>query len=246
MSKNKTAMILAAGKGTRLDKLTALTPKALVKVNGICLIDRVIKKLEQSGFTHFVVNVHHFADQLVDHLKSDNYQHLNIDISDESQELLETGGGILKAHHFFADSDYILVHNVDILTSLNIESVCFEFEQSTDEAWLLTQNRVSGRKLLFNKQQLIGWHHLNQAVFKWVNEPQTQFTELAFSGLHLFRPKLFERFNVQHCSVIDLYLELAKTNTIKSKDINPEYWFDLGKFAEYKAIDKLFKQIENN
>ncbi len=246
MSTHKTALILAAGKGTRLEKLTAKKPKALVKVNGICLIDRVIKKLEQAGFTHFVINVHHFANQLIEHLKSTDYQHLKIDISDESAELLETGGGILKARHFFANSNCVLVHNVDILTSLDFKTICSEFEKSADEAWLLTQNRVSSRKLLFQRQQLIGWHHINQEIFKWVNEPQTQFNELAFSGVHLFKSKLFESFKVQHCSVIDLYLELAQSNQIKSKEINPEFWFDLGKITEYEAIERYFKQTENN
>jgi NDP-sugar pyrophosphorylase family protein len=246
MSAHKTAMILAAGKGTRLEKLTAKKPKALVKVNGVCLIDRVIQNLEQAGFNHFVINVHHFANQLIEHLNSTDYQHLRIDISDESNELLETGGGILKARQFFADSKYVLVHNVDILTSLDFKTICSVFEKSTDEAWLLTQNRVSSRKLLFQNQQLIGWHHINQEIFKWVNEPQTQYSELAFSGIHLFKPKLFEPFKVQHCSVIDLYLELAQSNQIKSKEINPKFWFDLGKIAEYEAIERYFKQIENN
>jgi NDP-sugar pyrophosphorylase family protein len=246
MSDHKTAMILAAGKGTRLEKLTAKKPKALVKVNDMFLIDRVIQNLEQAGFNHFVINVHHFANQLIEHLNSAKYSHLKIDISDESNELLETGGGILKARQFFADSNYVLVHNVDILTSLDFKTICGEFEQSTDEAWLLTQNRVSSRKLLFNKQQLIGWHHLDQDIFKWVNEPQIQFSELAFSGIHLFRPILFELITVQHCSVIDLYLKLSQSNQIKSKEINPEFWFDLGKIAEYEAIDRYFKQIENN
>jgi NDP-sugar pyrophosphorylase family protein len=246
MSTHKTAMILAAGKGTRLEKLTAKKPKALVEVNGICLIDRVIKKLVQAGFTHFVINVHHFANQLIEHLKTADYQHLKIDISDESTKLLETGGGILKARHFFSDSQYVLVHNVDILTNLDFETICSEFEKSADEAWLLTQNRISTRKLLFQKQQLIGWHHIHKNVFKWVNDSQPYYTELAFSGIHLFKPKLFEPFTVQHCSVIDLYLELAKSNQIKSKEINPEFWFDIGKINEYEAIEHYFKQIENN
>ncbi|MDY0085592.1 MAG: sugar phosphate nucleotidyltransferase [Bacteroidales bacterium] len=247
MSTKQTAMILAAGKGTRLSELTKNQPKALVKINGISLLERVIHQLENKGFQHFVVNVHHFADQIIDHLKQTQYQHLKIDISDERETLLETGGGILNARSYFAESEIVLVHNVDILTNLDLKSITDQFEKSGDAAWLVTQDRPSTRKLLFDKnKQLIGWQHLEKSAFKWVHHPQTNYTELAFSGIHLFRPALFHKYQTKYCSIIDLYLEQAKTKDVKSIVIKPDYWFDIGKFAEFQAIEDYFKQIETN
>ncbi len=247
MSTKRTAMILAAGKGTRLSELTENQPKAMVKINGISLLERVIHQLENQGFKHFVVNVHHFADQIIDHLKQTQYQHLILDISDERKTLLETGGGILNARSYFAESEIVLVHNVDILTNLDLKSVTDQFEKSGDAAWLLTQDRPSTRKLLFdNNKQLIGWQHLEKSAFKWVHHPQTNYSELAFSGIHLFKPELFDKLPTRFGSIIDLYLRLAKTNAVKSKVINPGYWFDMGKFAEFQAIENYFKQIETN
>ncbi len=246
MSARNTAMILAAGKGTRLSALTKSQPKALVKVNGVSLIERVIRKLENNGFEHFVINVHHFADQITEHLKQSKYQHLKIDISDESTSLLDTGGGILNARKYFENSHLVLVHNVDILSNLDLKSIIKDFEETNDKAWLLTQERKSSRKLLFdNDYQLVGWHHKEKNRFKWVDKRVSRFTELAFSGIHLFRPELFQALPFGTDSIIDLYLQLAKSNAVKSHEIKTDYWFDIGKIAEFDANDKFIQQLES-
>ncbi|HOI31342.1 MAG TPA: sugar phosphate nucleotidyltransferase [Bacteroidales bacterium] len=245
MSTKRTAMILAAGKGTRLAELTQDQPKALVKINGVSLLERVIINLEKQGFRHFVINVHHFADQIIAHLQQPQYQQLNINISDERDAFLETGGGLLKARNFFTNSKSVLVHNVDILTNPDLMAITTQFEKSGDMAWLLTQERHSGRKLLFNKtQELIGWKHLEKSEFKWVDQAFTNYTELAFSGIHLFKPVMLDKLQTRYGSIIELYLRLAKTNAVKSRLIKPDYWFDMGKFAEFHTIENYFKQIE--
>lgn len=239
-------MILAAGKGTRLSALTKNQPKALVKVNGVSLLERVIRQVENNGFEHFVINVHHFADQITAHLKQSKYQHLKIDISDESTSLLNTGGGILNARKYFIKSDLVLVHNVDILSNLDLKSITKDFEKTNDKAWLLTQERKSSRKLLFdNDYQLVGWHHKEKNRFKWVDKKISNFSELAFSGIHLFRPELFQALPFGTDSIIDLYLQLAKSNAVKSHEIKADYWFDIGKIAEFDANEKLIQKIEN-
>lgn len=235
--KERTAMILAAGLGTRLKEMTKDKPKALVTLNGKTLLEITINTLIDNGFHHIVINVHHFADQMIDFIKVNRFD-ADIDISDERDLLMDTGGGLVTASRFFTDSDLVLIHNVDIISDLNLKSLCVEFEKSDDSAWLLTQPRESSRKLLFDSDShLIGWTNKSENAFKWVDSPISQFNELSFSGMHIIRPDLFANFDMVPASVIDMYLELAKTNSIRSRIINPGYWFDLGKPEQLKSAE---------
>ena len=230
MANNKhTAMILAAGLGTRLQTLTQNRPKALVMLNDKPLLQHVIENLIRNGFHHIVINVHHFARQIMDFIATHPFD-ADIVISDESALLLDTGGGIVNAAPFFKDSDCVLVHNVDILSNVELHTLTESFQKSNDDAWLLTQQRNSTRKLLFNGDGLLcGWKHAAENRFKWVNESIEEYNELSFSGIHLFKPDLFSHYQVRPASVIDLYLDLAKRKVIRSKEIHPNYWYDLGK-----------------
>lgn len=229
MTHDTTAMILAAGFGTRLKELTQDKPKALVPLNGKPLLQHCIENLIANGFHHIVINVHHFGDQIIDFVSTHQFD-AEIDISDERDLLMDTGGGIVKATPFFKDSKAVLVHNVDIISNVNLCEMSQQFHASGDDAWLLTQDRETSRKLLFrDDQQLIGWCNKVKGDFKWVYDSFGQYQEMAFSGLHFFRSDLFAGFEVKRSSVIDLYLTLAKTNRIISKPIQPDYWFDLGK-----------------
>ena len=253
MTHDTTAMILAAGLGTRLGTMTQDKPKALVPLNGKPLLQHCIENLIANGFHHIVVNVHHFGEQIIDFVESHPFD-ADIEISDERDLLMDTGGGIVKATPLFKDSKAVLVHNVDIISDVNLYELSQLFLASGDDAWLLTQDRETNRKLLFNiENQLVGWMNKVEKRFKWVNEsgsalrpfewpqgPQAQgpslsYKEMAFSGLHFFRSDLFAEFEVKRSSVIDLYLYLAKTNRIISKPIHPEYWFDLGKPEQLEA-----------
>ncbi len=237
MTHDTTAMILAAGLGTRLGALTQDRPKALVPLNGKPLLQHCIEDLIANGFHHIVINVHHYGEQIIDFVESHRFD-AEIEISDERDLLMDTGGGIVKATPLFEGSKAVLVHNVDIISNVNLGEMCQQFINSGDDAWLLTQDRETNRKLLFrDDQQLIGWRNKADGNFKWVYDSFGQYQEMAFSGLHFFRSDLFAEFEVKRSSVIDLYLDLAKTNRILSKPIQPDYWFDLGKPEQLETAE---------
>ena len=251
MKHDTTAMILAAGLGTRLKALTQDKPKALVLLNGKPLLQHCIENLIANGFHHIVINVHHFGEQIIDFVKLHQFD-ADIEISDERDLLMDTGGGIVKATPLFKDSKAVLVHNVDIISNVNFGEMSQQFLSTDDDAWLLTQDRETNRKLLFNTEnQLIGWTNKAESKFKWVHPekdgPSTlrqaqgsgtcSYQEMAFSGLHFFRSDLFAEFEDKPQSVIDLYLNLAKTSRIISKPIQPDYWFDLGKPEQLLAAE---------
>ena len=144
-----TAMILAAGLGTRLKELTYDKPKALVEINGKTLLQRTIDTLIANGFERIVINVHHFGNQIIDFVRTHQFD-AEILISDEQQQLMDTGGGIIQATPFFTDTEAVLIHNVDIISDVNLKSQYQDFIISGDDAWLLTQDRETARKLLFN------------------------------------------------------------------------------------------------
>jgi NDP-sugar pyrophosphorylase family protein len=246
-----TAMILAAGLGTRLQTLTHDKPKALVELNGKPLLQHCIENLIDNGFRHIVINVHHFGEQIIDFVVHHSFD-AEIQISDERDQLLDTGGGIVKATPLFKDSKAVLVHNVDIISDVNLKALSKQFLDSEDDAWLLTQDRETNRKLLFDAEnQLVGWMNKAENQYKWVNEslstlrqaqgPQS-YKEMAFSGLHFFRSNLFADFEVKPQSVIDLYLFLAKTRRIISVPIQPSFWFDLGKPEQLQSAENYLKE----
>ena len=241
MKNEFSAMILAAGLGTRLGTLTHDKPKALVALNGMPLLQHCIENLMNNGFHHIVINVHHFGEQIIDFVENNKFD-ADIQISDERDLLMDTGGGIVKATPLFKDSKAVLVHNVDIISDVNLNELSQQFLDSKDDAWLLTQNRETNRKLLFDTDnQLIGWKNKADDSFKWVYDSIGQYQEMAFSGLHFFRSDLFAEFECKPQSVIDLYLNLAKTKRIISKPIQPDFWFDLGKPEQLQAAKNHLK-----
>ena len=244
------AMILAAGLGTRLKALTQDKPKALVELNGKPLLQHCIENLITNGFYHIIINVHHFGEQIIDFIKQHQFDAV-IQISDERDLLMDTGGGIVKATPLFKDSKAVLVHNVDIISNVNLGEMSQQFLNSRDDAWLLTQDRETNRKLLFDDEnQLVGWMNKSEEKFKWVHNESAlrraqgpSLKEMAFSGLHFFRSDLFAEFEIKPQSVIDLYLNLAKTNRIISKPIQPDYWFDLGKPEQLQAAENYLNNL---
>ena len=239
-----TAMILAAGLGTRLGALTLDKPKALVPLNGKPLLQHCIENLIANDFHHIVINVHHFGEQIIDFVNQHHFD-ADIEISDERELLMDTGGGIVKATPLFKESKAVLVHNVDIISDVNLGEMSQQFLASGDDAWLLTQDRESSRKLLFrDDDQLIGWCNKADGSFKWVYDSFGEYQEMSFSGLHLFRSDLFAEFEVKRQSVIDLYLYLAKHNRIVSKPIQPSYWFDLGKPEQLQNAENFLKTLQ--
>lgn len=242
----RTAFILAAGLGTRLGAFTADKPKALVEVGGKTLLQRNIENVIANGFNHIVINAHHFHQQIKDFVKTHDFG-IHIDVSDEKDLLMNTGGGIAKAMPLLAHSRVVMVHNVDIFSDIDLKKIADDFMKSKDDAWLVTQDRNTSRKLLFDTDgKLIGWRNVTDGSFKWVNGEYNDFEELAFNGIHFFKPALFSETKVEPASVIDLYLDLAKTKTIRRIKLSPTFWFDLGKPQEIEQAEKLLKDIGND
>lgn len=232
-------MILAAGLGTRLKELTQHKPKALVEIQGKPLLQHTIENLILYGFDTIIINIHHFGEQIIQYIESHPFD-ADIFLSDERGQLMDTGGGIIQALPFFLDTQAVMIHNVDILSDVDLRQCYNGFLESSDDAWLLTQNRNTARKLLFdNHDLLVGWKNNNDGQFKWVNHEQQDYRESAFSGIHIFTPSLFADYPLQRYSIIDLYLQLAKTRRIRSLEINPNYWFDLGKIDDLHHIESL-------
>ena len=158
-------MIFAAGLGTRLKPLTDHTPKALVKVNGRPMLEHIILKLKASGFTEIVVNIHHFGEQIIDFLQANGNFGLNIHISDERDQLLDTGGGIKKASAFFQGNEPFLVHNVDILSNTDLRNLYLHHLKEGSDATLLVSQRATSRYLLFD----VMLNHLREFVNTFVH-----------------------------------------------------------------------------
>lgn len=179
------AMILAAGLGTRLRPWTLEHPKALVPVQGVPMLGRVILRLREQGFSRIVVNVHHFAGQIVDFLNSRDFG-VEIVVSDETDRLLDTGGAILNAAPLF-EAGPVLIHNVDILSNANLAGLMLAHENMGADSTLLVSDRKSSRKLIFDvDMRLHGWHNLKEDIlrpedFAW----EKGYREYAFSGIHV-------------------------------------------------------------
>ncbi len=210
------ALIFAAGKGTRLRPFTDHHPKALAKVNNVPLLERNIRYLQEAGIQDFVINVHHFGDQIVDFLASKDNFGAQISISDESEELLETGGGLVFAKKNLNDAEDFLIMNADILTDLNIK----EFKQShldnRNFVTLAVSDRNSSRKLLFNEEMTLrGWLNV-QTGEQRLAEFNKGFKALAFSGIHCVNVHLFDKIKRKgKFSIMEEYLDLMQTEHIK-------------------------------
>ena len=234
-SDKRTAFILAAGLGTRLKELTSDRPKALVELNQKPLLEIVIDNLISQNFNHFVINIHHYGEKILDYFKTKKYENVSIEISDERDSLLDTGGAILKALPYFKDSKAVLIHNVDIITDIDFQSVYNDFTKSEDAAWLLTQDRNNKRKIVFDdNDNYVGRMNLETNQYDGEKEFNDAFKLLSFSGLHFIKPEYFYDFELKKCYVFDLYKEISRNNNVRSKFIQPNYWFDLGTQEQLK------------
>ena len=246
------AMILAAGRGTRLAPLTDSTPKALVKVGGKPMLERVIRLLQAFGIEHFVVNVHHHAQQIVDFLKANNNFGAKIQISDETERLLDTGGAILKATPLFEGFDNILIHNADILDDIDIRRMIDEHTRNHADATLLVGDRKSSRYLYFYKttMQLAGWQNTKTGeTLPSGFVPCTTTTTtipLAFSGVHIFSTRLLEPLKEYApgpiFSIIPFYVSLCQKADIKAYLPREKYqWFDIGSIEKLRQAEQQFR-----
>ncbi len=239
------AFIPSAGLGTRLYPLTKNTPKALAKIGGKPLLEHQLLKLKKNGVEKVVVNVHHFAEQIISFLEEHQNFGLDIRISDEREALLNTGGGLKKALSLFTEKRPVLVHNVDVFSDLEICSLLNYHQEKEALATLVVRERNSSRYLLFDEQkQLCGWENVKTSEQKIARETAVQ-NRYAFSGIQVVAPEILDKITERGAfSVIDLYLRLAQQEKICGFVDTKSQWKDLGKYAELVDNEKLFANFK--
>ena len=235
------AMIFSAGLGTRFKPWTDSHPKALALVNGQSLLQRNIKYLQQYGITDVVINVHHFADQVMDAVKKNNGWGSNIMISDERDELLETGGGLLKAKDLLQNSKPFITLNADFLTDLDIDKLLSFHQQKKALISFGITNRKTSRNFLFDDDsRLCGWRNTNSGEER-ISIPKTNLKEMAYSCVVVFQPEIFELIPQRgKFSLVDTYLSLAATHPIYGYDHSGDKLVDVGKPESVAIAEKLF------
>ena len=237
------AMILAAGLGTRLKPFTDKHPKALAVVNNKTILQRNIEYLALFGIKEVIINVHHFAEQVIDLVKRKKGFGSEILFSDETNEVLETGGGIKKASWFFEKNDQsFVVMNVDILTDLDLNKMIFQHKQNAPLATLAVTARQTSRYFLFNDSgELCGWRNVKTGEEK-ISRNAEKYIEKAFSGIHIISPGIFPLMKMQgKFSMVDVYLDLCKSNTIASFDHSNSKFIDVGKPENILKAEEMFK-----
>ncbi len=229
------AMVLAAGLGRRLRPLTDDRPKALVKVAGRTLLEITLTRLRSFGVSEAIVNVHHFADMIVDYLKTHNNFGIRIEVSREDV-LLDTGGGLKKAAWFFledgnADAEPLVLHNVDVISSIDLGRMIHIHQESNSLATLAVQKRESSRQLLFDEHGQLCGRRAGRDREPEIVRDAAKLEPLAFSGIHVISPRLLTMMTEDGVfSIIDTYLRLAaQGERVSAFRADEYYWRDLGK-----------------
>lgn len=221
---------MAAGLGSRLRPLTDNIPKALMEVGGKTMLERTILQLKQHGFDELIINLHHFPEKIKNHLESHDFFGADIRFSEEKDELLDTGGGLKQAAWFFTNShNPFLIHNVDILSNLNLHNL-YNFHQKQNAlATLVVQKRPTSRYLLFDEQnRLYGWENTKTGK-KVVIKNNKTLKKLAFNGIHVINTSIFNHMPGRNVfSIMDIYLKAAKEENILAYIDSESHWFDIG------------------
>lgn len=241
------AMILAAGHGSRLGKITTNKPKALVEVNGTSMLEALIERLKSQNIKQILINIHHHGQQIIDLLQKKGNFGIEIHISDERNELLDTGGAIKKAAGFFVGNDPVLVHNVDVFSEINLNELLTYHRKMHSIATLCVRQRSAGRALIFNNdKQLVGWTNLNESVYKWVKEPMTNCDTFAYNGIFIAEPEFASSMPFEgKFSIIDCWLEMARTKKITGYLDESPGWFDLGTAEKIKTAEQYLQRKRN-
>ena len=239
------AMILAAGLGTRLRPLTNFQPKAMVEVNGMPLLEIVIRRLKYFGFDDIIINVYHFSDQITNFLKKKNNFDIKISISDERDQILETGGGLKKAAPFFNDKPFLLC-NTDVLSDVDLRKMYNAHLKSDALATLVVRKRETSRYFIFDESNVLhGWMNVKSGEIKIARSSQGTFKMLAFSGIHIISPEIFSLMDQKDgaFSIIDVYLEAIQKNKIVGFEHNEGIWLDVGKKESLEKAIEIIDQI---
>jgi NDP-sugar pyrophosphorylase family protein len=239
------ALIFAAGLGTRLLEHTKNKPKAMVNLAGKPLIHHAIEYLKSFGITDITINVFHFADQIIAYLNEHKFFDINIHISDERDQLLDTGGGMKKAGVFLKGNEPILIYNVDVISNLDLELLLKYHQKKRALATLVVRSRQTSRYLMFDQNlQLAGWKNFSNDETR-ISRPESfaNAQPFAFSGIQIIQPELLEMITEEgKFPIMDLYLRLAKDQMIKAFIDNSDLWMDLGKPEELMVAEILFSK----
>lgn len=235
------AMVLAAGLGTRLRPLTDDRPKALVEVAGRTLLEIALLRLRDFGIRDVIVNVHHFADRVIEYLAANHNFGMDIAVSREDV-LLDTGGGLKKAGWFFDDNEPFLLHNVDVISTIDLGRMLESHQRSGALATLAVQQRESSRYLLFDREQRLCGRRIGgqEEIARASDEKQA----LAFCGIHVISPRMLPMIREEGVfSIIESYLDLAaRGEMISAFRADEYYWRDLGKPEEIAQAAEDLKQ----
>lgn len=245
------AMIFAAGLGTRLRPLTDSMPKALVKVGGIPMLERVIIHLRDCGFDRIIVNVHHFGQSIIDFLNENDFG-IEIAVSDERDTLLDTGGAIVKAREWLDGDEPFLVHNADILTDLDLGEMMRRHERLGASATLLVSGRQSSRYLLFDdSMRLHGWTNVTTGDCLPVGIDAGRYSRFAFGGIHVISPSLLNRLHAYGGDapfpIVPFYVKSCAESGIYG--YVPEgqcSWFDIGRHSTLEAAESYLSRKETD
>jgi NDP-sugar pyrophosphorylase family protein len=242
------AMVLAAGLGTRLRPLTNDRPKALVEVGGRSLLEITLTRLRNFGIRDVVINVHHYADMVIDHVKAAGNFGMHIEFSREDI-LLDTGGGLKKAAWFLGgnssgrEDDPFILHNVDVISTIDLQRMVEDHKKGRALATLAVQERKTSRYLLFNDQLQLCGRRLVKEEKTEIVRPAQQMKELAFAGIHVISPRIFPMLTEEGVfSIIPAYLRLAaQGKKIQAFRADEYYWRDLGKPENIRQAEQDMK-----
>lgn len=237
-------MIFAAGLGTRLKPYTDHCPKAMVEVAGKPMIAHQLMKLKRAGFTHVVINVHHYAEQIISYVDANQGFGLKVTFSDERGQLLDTGGGIRKALSLFDTTNPVLIHNVDIFSNADLAALYAKHIESGNDASLLVSKRDTSRYFIFDdKDSLVAWKNIQtsevrtsnndlRTILDQVNGDDATYRLRAFSGIHIIAPTLFPLLEKQDevFSITNFYWQQSSQHAIRGIEAPQDFrWVDAGK-----------------
>ncbi len=237
---NVAAFVFAAGLGTRLYPLTASRPKAMVRYQNKPLIQHVLDKIIEAGIRHIVVNVHHFPDQIIEFVHNHHFD-ADIRFSDERAYLRDTAGGLKFAEPLLPEGTQLLLYNVDIISSINLQEMVRAHRSSDAAVTLAVRDRKTARYFVFDADngRLCGWKNLSTGECRMGAHMPTRTVDLAFSGIHLMNRTMLSYIpTVEKSSITALYLQIMNNFKIQGYLHQNDEWMDVGKFDEFCNILK--------
>lgn len=238
------AMLLAAGLGTRLGEMTRTTPKPLIPVGGVPMLERIARRLVAAGVDRFVINTHHLADQIVEFVRARDGFGAEVVFSHEAVTPLETGGALRQAADLFHRRAPFFLHNADILADIPLDSVYSEHIRESPLATLVVMHRETSRYLLFDDHGLAGRVDEGKGIRILVREQRGRIRQLAFAGIHVISPEFLDLLTEDGVfSILDPYLRLAADGHRFAPFVADGYqWLDIGKPDQLAAAEQALER----